>query len=565
MTVVFRRAFSSSASLLLSVALVFFLCASLAAAAATTSAEKDVPQWASDNALQLTLSTKPGLQFTTIPLTENLGLNESDRVRGVVRIYGALKPANVSNYNQINGQDDIAYLSCDKPAGDNLISPDKMLNDLMAQRPKAILLYSTNRNWCSIDSSQPLAYTSILTMADAGEAGNVQGYVGGNNAAAVKAIIQGNAPEQQTVNNDSGAAGGGGNNSAVAMSILYSITGLITLLFLIIIATGAIRAHRYPERYGPRGAFGGRPRQSRAKGLARAVLDTIPIVKFGNQEPSKPDPQLELETTTTNMSSGAVKSQTKTVSRLPEIRPAVSAGAATTTAVDATGAATAATTTATTAMATTTATTTTATTPPPPPPTAPRPRRYSQDSQVSALTVSDMEEPEPVREGEDAVDTDGNLGCSICTEDFCVGEDVRVLPCNHQFHPNCVDPWLVNVSGTCPLCRLDLRPGHDSAGNGSPADDGDLLAPPLALETEDGGSNVRNSHGNRFSRLLDVNRLRQASVEERMEALRQMRTRNDGDWAAGSRRAQGQSLTMKLKDKFRVRTRPQVAAERRRL
>ncbi|RCI16378.1 hypothetical protein L249_2454, partial [Ophiocordyceps polyrhachis-furcata BCC 54312] len=542
--VVFRRAFSSSAPLL--IALVFFLCASLAAAAATTSAEKDVPLWASNNALQLTLSTKPGLQFTTIPLTENLGLNESDHVRGVVRIYGALKPANVSNYNQINGQDDIAYLSCDKPAGDNLINPDKMLNDLMAQRPKAILLYSTNRNWCSIDSTQPLAYTSILTMADAGEAGNVQGYLGGNNAAAaavVNAIIQGNATEEQTVNNDSGAAGGGGNNSAVAMSILYSITGLITLLFLIIIATGAIRAHRYPERYGPRGAFGGRPRQSRAKGLARAVLDTIPIVKFGNQEPSKPDPQLELETTTTHMSSGAVKPQTKTLSRLPEIRPA---------AADTTGA-----TTATTAIATTTTTTTTTT-----PPTAPRPRRYSQDSQVSALTVSDIE-PEAAREEEDGVDN-GNLGCSICTEDFCVGEDVRVLPCNHQFHPNCVDPWLVNVSGTCPL-RLDLRPGHDSAGNGSPADDGEFLAPPLALEAEDGGGGgVRNSHGNRFSRLLDVNRLRQASVEERMEALRQMRTRNDEDWAAG-RRAQGQSLTEKLKDRFRVRTRPQAAAERRRL
>ncbi|RDA94792.1 hypothetical protein CP533_4264 [Ophiocordyceps camponoti-saundersi (nom. inval.)] len=541
MTLIFPRAFSASA---LHLALLFCLYASLAAAAATTSAEKDVPQWASNNALQLTLSTKPGLQFTTIPLTENLGLNESDHVRGVVRIYGSLKPVNVSNYNQINGQDDIAYLSCDKPAGDNLISPDKMLNDLMAQRPRAILLYSINRNWCSIDSSQPLAYTSILTMADAGEAGNVQGYLSGSNAAAVvNAIIQGNATEEQTVNNDTGAAGGGGNNSAVAMSILYSITGLITLLFLIIIATGAIRAHRYPERYGPRGAFGGRPRQSRAKGLARAVLDTIPIVKFGNQHPSKPDPQLELETTTTNMSSGAVKSQTKTLSRLPEIRPAAAAADAATAA----GAAVSAT-----------------PPPPPPPPTATKTRRFSQDSQVSALTVSDME-PEAARE-EEEVDHDSHLGCSICTEDFCVGEDVRVLPCNHQFHPNCVDPWLVNVSGTCPLCRLDLRPGHDSAGNDSPADDGELLAPPLALETEEngGGGGVRNSYSNRFSRLLDVNRLRQAPVEERMEALRQMRTRNDEDWAAG-RRAQGQSLTEKLKDKFRIRTRPQAAAERRRL
>lgn len=54
--------------------------------------------------------------------------------------------------------------------------------------------------------------------------------------------------------------------------------------------------------------------------------------------------------------------------------------------------------------------------------------------------------PEPTTET-----PEGNLGCSICTEDFTKGEDVRVLPCNHQYHPACIDPWLLNVSGTCPL------------------------------------------------------------------------------------------------------------------
>ena len=48
----------------------------------------------------------------------------------------------------------------------------------------------------------------------------------------------------------------------------------------------AIRAIRHPERYGPRAALnrngaGGRPPQSRAGGLTRAILDTFPVVKFG--------------------------------------------------------------------------------------------------------------------------------------------------------------------------------------------------------------------------------------------------------------------------------------------
>ena len=30
-------------------------------------------------------------------------------------------------------------------------------------------------------------------------------------------------------------------------------------------------------------------------------------------------------------------------------------------------------------------------------------------------------------------------GCSICTEEFQRGEDQRVLPCDHRFHPACID------------------------------------------------------------------------------------------------------------------------------
>ena len=67
--------------------------------------------------------------------------------------------------------------------------------------------------------------------------------------------------------------------------------------------------------------------------------------------------------------------------------------------------------------------------------------------------VGSSDQPNNKKEGKEKEEghKDGALGCSICTEDFVKGEDVRVLPCDHKYHPECIDPWLLNVSGTCPL------------------------------------------------------------------------------------------------------------------
>lgn len=44
--------------------------------------------------------------------------------------------------------------------------------------------------------------------------------------------------------------------------------------------------------------------------------------------------------------------------------------------------------------------------------------------------------------------------CSICAEPYSEGNTTpRQLPCGHEFHRRCVDDWLLNRSGTCPLCR----------------------------------------------------------------------------------------------------------------
>ncbi|KAJ0398614.1 hypothetical protein ATCC90586_007987 [Pythium insidiosum] len=51
--------------------------------------------------------------------------------------------------------------------------------------------------------------------------------------------------------------------------------------------------------------------------------------------------------------------------------------------------------------------------------------------------------------------------CSICLDDFEVGAALKVLPCQHSFHVECIDPWLETRSGCCPLCKQDAISAFD--------------------------------------------------------------------------------------------------------
>lgn len=158
---------------------------------------------------------------------------------------------------------------------------------------------------------------------------------------------------------------------------------------------GVVRAYLHPERYGPRNGFPGRPRRSRAKGLARAILETLPIVKFGDAEPAKPESRdIELEDGNTSV-------------HPPETVSAPVASRANS------------------------------------PPNSP-----SVEAHESVVGPNTQAEP---MQSQDATGAGGELRCSICTENFTTGVDVRVLPCLHKYHLACIDPWLLNVSATCPL------------------------------------------------------------------------------------------------------------------
>ncbi|KAL0003153.1 hypothetical protein SO802_016934 [Lithocarpus litseifolius] len=61
--------------------------------------------------------------------------------------------------------------------------------------------------------------------------------------------------------------------------------------------------------------------------------------------------------------------------------------------------------------------------------------------------------------------SDDELTCSVCLEQVNVGELIRSLPCLHQFHANCIDPWL-RQQGTCPVCKYRAGSGWQENGQG---------------------------------------------------------------------------------------------------
>ena len=450
--------------------------------------------------------TKQGTNFSAllgdIPLAP-LGPYAEGYTRGQFMNFGPtdgdLLLVNPSNTNAIN-QASFVLLSCDPTAfSSGNLSPSDLFNIIYNKSNVVwLMFYSQTENHCNVSEIQDLTEIgAIFTVVGEENANRLIDYArnAGNGSASVEFI-----PDARSFTNTSNWNGVGSGligpspTTAVAMIILYSITGIITGLFVIIIITGAIRAHRHPERYGPRNITG-RGRQSRAKGIARAMLETLPIVKFGDKdEAPKTDVEMNNTTQTTPQTenTGLTEAQTADATTTEHESP-------------------------------------------------------SEEARSDSATVLP-----------DGTDAEGHLGCSICTEDFTKGEEVRVLPCNHKFHPECVDPWLLNVSGTCPLCRIDLRPKNESAnaeGEDVTTTEGqDSVALPPPLEPTSASSSRRDT-------ILGIRGLTSGNRDERIAALRRYRDDRRQRGVAGTNASstaeegvERRTLRDRLRDRFRVRT-----------
>ncbi|XP_045501217.1 E3 ubiquitin-protein ligase RNF126-like isoform X2 [Colias croceus] len=61
---------------------------------------------------------------------------------------------------------------------------------------------------------------------------------------------------------------------------------------------------------------------------------------------------------------------------------------------------------------------------------------------------------------------EANMSCSVCWDNFQLGETISRLECEHIFHSSCITPWL-QLHATCPICRRSLLPQNEPQSTAS--------------------------------------------------------------------------------------------------
>ncbi|ANB14673.1 hypothetical protein AWJ20_2278 [Sugiyamaella lignohabitans] len=539
----------------------------LASATAATSSETGDPQPVGDvNATGLVVPTNQTSNllpnFVLEVKTANSGLVLSTELSAMTPLNGTVSSTNglsdlcSGELTLMNSTTNLNYnmiplLSCD----DADLVAGYLVNVEGSNSPCAVL-YSLHSQGCEFDSTSTFETQlgTVFSITSAQYSASIISQIN-RTMGPITASISSKASENNPGNGSPLTSKSTG--STVAMAVLYSITGVVAATFLFIIVSGAIRVHKHPERYGlvsnttsydsnhgPGGeGFGSMQYSRRAKGLARAVLDSIPIVQFkvgndasGRTTASPKEESIGIDDNigrqyavdgekqgrdsysldnlkagnesmveTTNESIDELYTPGKNVVEPPtqtESLPTGPEGAVGTSAV-----------------ADVSREPVAAKAVPP----------VSQSvSEVGTETpaASHVNGTQPMETLVGGLNSD-EPDCPICFESFKDGDILRILPCKHRFHALCVDPWLLNSSALCPLCRVDLSLEENEQVSNDPPN----------------GLNASSHHEveiSLFNRLLDIwnaqllpreaRRVALARFHEEAELRRQLRSRQGNNF-----------------------------------
>ncbi|XP_076129589.1 E3 ubiquitin-protein ligase RNF128a [Alosa pseudoharengus] len=59
-----------------------------------------------------------------------------------------------------------------------------------------------------------------------------------------------------------------------------------------------------------------------------------------------------------------------------------------------------------------------------------------------------------LKQGDEETGPDADT-CAVCIDAYKAGDVLSILTCNHLFHKQCIEPWLLEHR-TCPMCKCDI-------------------------------------------------------------------------------------------------------------
>lgn len=338
----------------------------------------------------------------------------------------------------------VALVPCD-----NQTVVSQILAEISSTNPACTLMYSLESQGCVLTQQSNSLETelgTVFTMLSSSAAGSMLDIMTNISTPVLAAIT----PKASST--PSSIASDGMSSSAIIMAVLYSITGVVACFFLFVIVSGAVRVHKHPERYGLTNTSGNNSEDglgsdatygNKAKGLARAVLDSIPLVTFRKYSDNNP------------------------------------------------------------AMS----------------------EKQSDDNENEIFFMRDIEDGKGAHSETEIISIGEELDCPICFESFKDGDIIRALSCQHKFHADCIDNWLLNTSSLCPLCRVDLSIEKNEQISQVPPSSDNIVIP--------NGYQVDVSYFNRFLDIWNAQLLPKESrravlarFREEAELRRRLRQRN---------------------------------------
>ena len=93
-------------------------------------------------------------------------------------------------------------------------------------------------------------------------------------------------------------------------------------------------------------------------------------------------------------------------------------------------------------------------------------KRRKYKKKAPPVAAGDSKEPERNSDEQDNVPTDfcdpesqyDQESCVICLSEFDDGDSITTLPCGHDYHTECIKPWLLKRSSKCPICKASFLP-----------------------------------------------------------------------------------------------------------